>query len=289
MPPYRRVRISDENRADPITLVTDGASDPALVVTSGPSDPVRIVESGRSSPTRLVGGHSDYCDKILGYNPIAFWPLDEVVGGTALCMVNGAQSGTYQNVALYNTPGPDAPFYAPFFNGIDSLVDVLSAPLLSAFDGDEGTIMCWYKAFDASDWGVTRSALFIIIDADTTDYVTIQHPNVAGQFVVSRLANGGGVSNGEPNGWTPTDWQHVTMRYSKTGDSVIYYRNGVQPYGAGGDLNFWTGAGDHTARIGMNIFPGVAGPYWWHGWIQYVALWDSALAGADIADLATID
>lgn len=291
MPPRRRVRISDENRAIPVRIVTTGPSDPALAVTSGPSDPVRVVTSGRSDPLRMTYGHSPYCDKVGGYAPDVFWPLDETEGDVAYCLIDSAQDGTYYGPALGNSPGPDPDVDAPLFDGTDDYVDVLSAALLAVFNGDEGTLSLWYKAFNAAAWlDLGGHTQFMLADTVEANRISVQHPPLGTELLdCCRRANTVNIKcTGEPGAWNPTTWQHLAMTWSMTADELIYYRNGTQPFAAVGALQNWTGAGNHYANIGRYISAGVP-ESWWHGWIQYVALWDSVLPIGTIADLATID
>ncbi|GAI14148.1 unnamed protein product, partial [marine sediment metagenome] len=83
-----------------------------------------------------AGGVLAYDDKVLGMDPIAYWPLSETSGLVANCLVNPAQNGVYTGVTL-GQPGIGDGNTAPYFDGTNDYVDVLTAAFIAAYNGSE--------------------------------------------------------------------------------------------------------------------------------------------------------
>lgn len=228
-----------------------------------------------------------YSAKVLGYNPIAYWPLNETAGATAACLVNSAQNGTYMGVTLANVVGPDGTNYAPLFDGVNDFVNIYSATLAGIFNGAEGSAMIWSRVFNAGVW-----------TDGTVRYAGRWAVNASNQVLIYRIAtnnrlryqyNAGGTNKLINHDSTSTSWMNFIITWSKSSGvdgEVKAYFNGSQTGATQTALGVWAGALNlSTVIIGAaSTIP--ASP--WYGYLAHVAVWDRPLTATQIADLATV-
>ena len=243
------------------------------------------IESG------LLSGQT-YVQKVLSYGPIAYWPLWEAAGVTAECLVNSpAQDGTYTGVTLADTLGPDGVNYAPFFDGANDFVNVFSPVLQAAFNGalgSEGTLMAWWRVANVGVWtdGAHRYAVQFMEDWNL-NRISLNRHNVNNQFRFRYRPNGI-TEEVFRMGESSVAWIHTTITWSNSADEFIAYWSGVQEGAIQAGLVGWTdNIQNEYMGIGTYRTDG-GGSNLWHGWVDHVAIWDSALPPASIADLATV-
>jgi len=245
-------------------------------------------------PLSSMGGGAlgTYAGKMLGYGPIAYWPLWEKSGTTAVCLVNSAQNGTYRNdvgaqdVSLWPTGagiGDGNP--APYFNS-NYRVDVYSAAFNAAYNQPECTVCGWAKV-DAGVWtdGNARTTFFFYVDGNNTLHL-------------QRGANNINTFKEEANGTnkfvniTPgpsLEWWHWAITVSESADEIKVYLNGTQEGATVNGLGAWAGPLSNTNTIIGHISTTSATlTSNWLGYIAHVAVFDSPLAQPVIANLATV-
>lgn len=234
-----------------------------------------------------VGG-ATYIDKVLGYGPIAYWPLYETSGTTAACLVNAAQNGTY-NSDVSGWPVGDGVGdgnTAPLFDGSNDCVNVYSATLNANFDGQEGAFAGWMRAFNAGVWtdGAWRTtALFLV---DFSNYIQIHRTNANNQYQWWYNAGGVGDSITDVSAAGRTDWIHFAMTWSRSADELKAYFDGVQAGATQATLGIWAGNLSNTRCVlGANDL--VTNEVW-HGWLAHCAIWDTVLTQPQLLDLATV-
>lgn len=130
--------------------------------------PYRSIQPWRARQDGALGLIAEtYIQKVLGYNPIAYWPLTETSGTTAVCQVNAAQNGTYaRDVSVMGTGvGIGDGNTAPDFDGTNDFVNIYSVTFRNAFDGDIGTAQAWVFPDNWAD-GSVRNILTLAADAD---------------------------------------------------------------------------------------------------------------------------
>jgi len=117
-------------------------------------------------PVVLAGG--GYSDMVLGYSPIAYWPLWEASGAAAEDISGNGFDGAYTGVTL-GQDGIGDGNTCPLFDGTNDFLDFYSAGFSSAFNGELGTIAFWMKVFNAGVWedGISR-ILIKIGDGDAS-------------------------------------------------------------------------------------------------------------------------
>jgi len=228
-----------------------------------------------------VAGGDEYIEKVLGYGPIAYWPLNEVSGTTARCWVNPAQNGTYSSdVSTWPVgAGIGDGNTAPFFDGANDSVGVLTAALIAAFNGTTGTVAIWVKV-PAAAWvdGISRRS--INFEPDVNNYAYSRKNFNANQLrhVYAGNAVGGGVNTAHAE----IVWMPLAMTWN--GAAMQAYANGVAD-GAPVAINAWAVPLAVNAVIGARTTVPVEP---WHGYLAHCALWNRVLSLPEIQALATV-
>jgi len=239
-----------------------------------------IHRASRSHRRRLGG---TYNDLVLGTGPIAYWPQSETSGTAANCLVNPAQNGTYTGVALASDNTGPFGTPAPFYDGANDYLDVLSAALQAAWDagGAEWSIMTWWKVANAGVWtdGLDRKIYNLYMDADnnvtsgrTAANGTMQHRWEASTVVHTRVSSG----------LSLTGWNCSLATRSEGADELRWYRNGAW-LETDTVIGNWASAAPWSKFVigATSIVP--AQP--WHGWLGPVAFWPRALPLAEVENL----
>lgn len=223
-----------------------------------------------------------YDKKVLATNPLAYWPLNDLSGTTARCLVNPAQNGTYTGATLANAAGPDGKA-VPLFDGANDFVNIYSATLRDAFNAAEGSAMIWLKVFNVGVWtdGVARSSLHL--QADNQDQTYMHRPG--GNNTLRYVYEAGDVIElQDAAGQTSIGWINTLMTWSVADDEVIYYLQGATTGATDTALGTWVGnlAASKTL-IGASVTtPSLV----WYGWLAKAAVWTRALPQAQVTRLA---
>lgn len=234
----------------------------------------------------LLRGGKRYTDKVLGSNPIAYWPLNEKSGTVARCLVNPLQNGTYaRDVSVMTTgAGIGDGNTAPFFDGANDVVNMSNATFLAAFNAcrDLHTIMMWMRVANVGVWtdGTTRRTWQFVRDA--SEITTMERNSTNGRLRWHSTWGAGG-GNRDLDGLANTAWMHIVLSRSQVAGQAIPYYNGG-PLAAIATPNLSLGGVISAFWGAANAVPAAA----WHGWIQHCAVWNRALAPAEIAALYVV-
>jgi hypothetical protein len=233
-------------------------------------------------PVWEVGG---YDKKVMATNPIAYWPLSELSGSTARCLVNSAQNGTYTGVTLGQaiTDSNGVRFICPLFDGANDYADVYSATLNSAFNGDEGSLALWARVYNVGVWtDGTYRAMFMLSDNSNQNRVRPRRSTTDNRINGSYEA--GDVS--EDTKWNigpSVDWVPYGMSWSASGDIVRFYGNGVEQ-DTSSTLGTWV-QNFHQNKCCIGAATKTPTSVW-YGWVAKVAVWDSVKPPAHFVKLA---
>lgn len=238
----------------------------------------------------LLGGvaASTYIDKVMSYSPIAYWPLWEAVGATAVCQVNSpAQDGTYVGVTL-GQPGIGDGNTAPFFDGTNDYVDIYSVPFNAAFKGLEGTFAVWARVFNVGVWTDGANRFLGLIRTDANNEIQC-YKSVAANTLTWYFRAGTVLDNIVQGGYTDVDWFLYGLTWSRsagaTGEVRAYF-NGAQVGTTQTGLGNWVGALNPVqCLIGSYLGPPALA---WHGWLAHKFVLDYAASGPQMLDLATV-
>ena len=234
---------------------------------------------------RILGG--TYAERVLAYSPLIYFPLNELSGTNAanLGSLGASADGTYTGATLNNAPGPDGKDGAPLFDGTDDNVNIYTAALATAFDGDEGTLMLWQKVYSAAVWTDDTYRFGLILGYNTSNRIQLLKGNDAdsNELVASRRASN--TNKKASTAVTPTAWFHHAITWSTTADEQRNYYAGSQYGTTQTSLGSWTGTlADTWCYIGAYN----NGTLPWYGWLAHAALFDYPMTATQIADLAII-
>lgn len=228
----------------------------------------------------MGGGPLTYIQKVLGYDPIAYWPENETAGATIVDRVNVAQNGTYTGVALNDSTGPDGQPVGRW-DGANDYGNVFTTTFRDAFDGTEMTLMAWLQMFNVGVWtdGAARDVFNFDAGAGNRYRLSKVANNVV-QFQdrssVAKDINFAGL--------TDIDWMHFAVTRSETADQLIGYKDGAQVGVTVAALGNWT----FTLALCISGAFSLAPAFVANGWLAHLAVFNTALPPAAIADLATV-
>ncbi len=238
-----------------------------------------------------------YSERVLSYDPIAYWMLDEKQGSVAHCMVDSAQNGAYTGVTL-GQPGIGDGRTCPFFDGLTDFTNIYTVSFRDAFalyndptgllDESEGTVMIWAKVANVGAWtdGADRYLLNLYVDSANQIYLrkTSVNNHLYWHYEAGNIVKNQGIA-----GVTTIGWFALGITWSKsTGASgeVRYYYNGVQPHAVENTLGVWVGNLSATRTIigARDTTPA----YLWHGWLSHCVVWGYALTPAQMLSLSVV-
>jgi hypothetical protein len=236
-------------------------------------------------PVILAGG--GYSDKVLGYSPIAYWPLWEASGATAKDISGNGFDGAYTGVTL-GQEGIGDGSTCPLFDGTNDYVNIYSAGFAGALNGAEGTASMWVKVFNAGIWLDGNERYCIDIRVGANDWVNIYKAS-ANNRIFSVYRAGGVSETIQIDGLSSTGWFHISQTWSASAGAdgeFKTYIDGVQQGVTATSLGIWAGTphASWTAIGAQNITPTKP----WNGYIAHCAVFTSPLTSDQIADLASV-
>ena len=235
---------------------------------------------------------SSYVDKVLGTNPLVYFPLwDTAAGSVEDIGPNSWDGAGYIDVE----PDPAAPNNTPFLSGsvapywdgvtAGSRVNLYSAAFQAAFPGQEGTWMSWVRLKNAAvTWpdATARYYARFVVDADNRIELAKSNGVAQGRVGVAYWAGGVKFSTHLWNFATIgfADWFMVAMTWSLSGDYNKVYVNGQEIASRSG-LGTWAGV-----PLANTMYLGQGGASLWYGWQAHAAIWSRALPDTTMAYLA---
>ena len=237
--------------------------------------------------TQPFGGKTYYYKKVLSYGPIAYWPLWEPSGAVAQCLVNPAQNGTHSGVTL-GQQGIGDGRTCPYYDGANDHTNTYSVALDAAFNGAELSFVIWARVDAAAVWtdGIARLAIHFRVDADNRVYIGKDLVNNQLDFLYEA---GNVLERVQYNIGAPTSWLSLGITASASAGvdgEVRAYVNGTQVGATQTTLGVWAGALDAT-RVCIGAF-NTAPTLVWSGWLGHGAVFNRALAPAEMAALAVV-
>ncbi len=228
-----------------------------------------------------------YTKKVLGYGPIAYWPLYETSGVTAECLVNSAQDGTYaRDVSVMGTgDGIGDGGTAPVFDGTNDFVNVLTAAGQAALNTatTEGSAAIWFRVGSGAWTDGTFRAKCAFVDDNSNRY-TLYKSNANNTLYSLHYAGGTGETHSEA-GQSSLDWMHFLLTWSESADEVKYYLDG-NLLATDTTIGNWSGDGTWTNMLIGATSLAPASP--WLGGLAHCAIFPSALGQTAATNLATV-
>lgn len=242
--------------------------------------------SGLSGIDGLVGGDLTYANRVAATNPIAYWVQGEAAGLTAVDQIlSPQQDGTYTGVTL-GQPGIGDGNTCPLYDGANDYTDIHTATFQGRFNGAEGSMMVWARMSGAGVWvdGLNHYAMHLY--ADAANYVRIVK-DAANNRLRWYYGAGGVAESVTLNGVNTLDWMQLGITWSASADEVRAFYNGVQTGLTQTVLGVWAGnlVAGYTLVGAYRVLPLT---FVWNGYLAHAAVWDTAIAPAEFADLYTI-
>jgi hypothetical protein len=218
---------------------------------------------------------SDYSDRVLATNPIAFYRLNDTVLPTTVdSTTNGFDSVYLNSPVLASVVGPDG-VLVPSFNGTTHNINLSASGLLGTFDPTNFSINIWIKVNNWTD-GAFREVL--VIRRNASNQIRLRKLDTNNTFEVSYEA--GGINKVVTKaGLTSNDWIMVTLTVNTGADEMIVSFDGVAEPTVNG-LGVWAGVAS-SAYIGS--FLNVAN--WWTNSLALAAFWNIVLTPAQVTAL----
>jgi len=228
-------------------------------------------------------GSYQYTQKVIALAPIAYWPLADLSGSTAVDESGNGRNGTYSNVTL-GQPGIGDGRTGASFNGTTSYVDVSAAR--TAFNGNEGTLAGWIRITSVGVWTDATFREFVRFLADGSNIVLIDKSSTNNGVRFSRTGGGTNKVATDTSLAGTLGWFHVAMTWSKSADQQIHYINGVQVGATLTGLGTFSGTPAVTTSCLGNASTTTANVH--SGNLGQWALWATPLSAAQILALATV-
>lgn len=218
-----------------------------------------------------------YAYKVQGVGkPLAYWPLQEETGLVAYDWSGQSRNAAYSNVALKVVVAPGRTF-CPLFNAPTSHVNLYTASLAAAFDGQSFSFAVWCRVRNAGVWtdGVQRN--ICAFQADANNYINIRKPTTNNNLQI--LYNAGGTLISQALTMNLTTFFHVGLTVSKVNDRVITYINGVAQTPLTGLGTFAGSPASNSCVLGAATTTPTSV---WSGHLAHAAVYDFELpAGLD--------
>ncbi|MCK5430399.1 MAG: hypothetical protein KAI94_13050, partial [Anaerolineales bacterium] len=151
-----------------------------------------------------------------------------------------------------------------------------------------GSISLWAATPDANISGTTKMQL-IKLGVDNDNNLEIAFDTTAYRFVGSY--EGGGTTDSatgllyNKTDYGP-DWNHFGLTWTKAGDAMKFYINGLQQGSTQTGLDTWTGNMASTLMVlGSSV---TTGADLLTGYLARLGIWSVVLTADDMADLAVI-
>lgn len=228
-----------------------------------------VVLGGGSSPTYM-----DTVKTLFGAGLIQYFPMYETSGTVANDESIENNDGAYTAVTLANAVDFDNRLVPLFVPANSSRVNCYSAALNTDFNGQEGTVMIWFKARDASIWTDGAQRRFWYIAADADNFIEI-YKRTTNNSLLWQYKAGGTSKAATIDAFSPTGWTQLLMTWSLTSDAVKVYVNGVQQGATATGLGTW--AGNLASSSVVLSAPNTSGGHTWDGWLAHYALGKAAL------------
>ncbi len=226
-----------------------------------------------------------YTNKVVALAPIAYWPMAELSGTTALDASGNARNGAYTGVTL-NQAGIGDGRSSASFDATTSYNNVFGASLAAAFNGAEGSLSIWCKVSGAGVWtdGVTRRVMYFLVNS--SNRVGIFKPTTSNEIDCLYVAGGVSLGAGKTS-FSSVDWFHAGLTWSKAADQMIFYINGVAIVPVSSGLGVFVGSLSSTQTLLGALNTGATAQVW-SGLLAHGALFDRPLSAATVASLAVV-
>lgn len=218
--------------------------------------------------------------RILPGKLIAVWPLLDKSGAVARDFSGAGRNAAYTAPTL-GRAGHLSKYGAPQWIVANSTrVNIFSSSFANAFNGLEGTVSINFRVRAASVLSDGVARYVFVVAKDGSNQVNFQRDAAINNGYNMFYVAGGVVKTVALSGITSLNWNNIIITWSKSGDAVKIYLNGVQQGSTQTGLGTWVGAPTDT-----NCDLGHGGAFW-DGYIDWAAIWSAAMPAALVPYIA---
>ena len=205
-------------------------------------------------------------------NAVGYWQLNETVGSVVDDSSSQANDGSYTNVTLNNSTGPDSQPVG-YWDGTNSYANIYSSALNTDFNGAEGSVSLWFKAADEAMWSDARNYYLVNFTSDTGDFIFVRKQYNSTNIMFG-YRSGGTEKYYQANITNKTSWNNIAFTWSDSADQLKVYVNGTN-VDTKTTLGTWGGSLTTTQSVigSANTTPTTP----WKGNIAHVAVWNTPL------------
>lgn len=225
-----------------------------------------------------AGGYSNKLLSLFGSSLIDYSIMGETSGTVAVDSSPLASNGAYTGVTLGQAGIGDGRT-CPLFDGTSGFNNRFTAARATAFSALAGTKSIWARVADVGVWtdGAARVIWRSAVDANNQVYIVKPSTN----NLLQAFYIGGGVSKGVQLAVSTTEWFHIGVTWSISGDLLALYINAGAPNTAS-TMPTWSGTLATDLVGSFNTTP--VQP--WSGWLAHAAAATRAATAGEIAVLA---
>lgn len=209
------------------TGLTINASTGAITgipTASGAFSPTIRATNAAGYAEQAVAMTVSYASKVLFYEPIAYWQLDETSGITAEDSSGNNRDGTYYGVTLNATTSPTGGT-AGTWDGVNDYVDVFSTSLRDAMSLSQGSILFWLRI---DSWTAVNRGIIEIKGGANVNLITLYRRgssfNMSAEWIIN--SNFAGSSTNAIN--NSTDWHCGILTWDIAADRLKVYIDNVE-------------------------------------------------------------
>ena len=231
--------------------------------------------TGGTPPSPPEAVDSQYGQRAVATNSIAWWPLDDDVAATeARSVIIGIPDGVLAGDPTFGANGfnPDT---AVDLDGTGDKFDIYSSALATAFDGQNGSMSVY---LNHDDWSSGSESLAVTL-GNATNWIKVGKSD-DDAVLVRYNTDGGGITR--KTTYFQAGWIHLVLTWSLTADRLILYLDGAEQYAVNGVKAFTGGLASGYCYIGDEA---AADTSPWDGKLQHVLIWDRVLTAGEVATL----
>lgn len=227
-------------------------------------------------------GAPSYTDRIkalFGANLIAYWPMNELSGTTAIDVSGNGLNGAYTGVTL-GQPGIGDGNTCPLFDGVGDYNDIYSAGLNAPFDGTEGALLIWVAILNAAVLSDGDYHIIAEIRTDVNNRIEIYSNNTTITFSTTM----GGIDKDIAGTLSAanTVLKPFIINWSDTGNALSAWIGGAQVGATQTGIGTWVGdLASGRCRIGAE-----ATSLSWKGYLAHALLLNRPMTTTEIASVS---
>jgi hypothetical protein len=213
---------------------------------------------------------------ILSYNPIAYWPLNELSGLTAINYgsLGAAADGTYSGVTLNEINGPGGTRAGLW--GVNDGVNIQSVALRDSFSGNM-TILLFARVNNTGVWTDGLEHELWRATSNVPSRTIYLRKSTTNNNLGCRYDGGGALKAVNVNSYSFSDWFLVGYSYSLADNALKMYVNAAQSGSTQTGVLAWDGV------LTDNIIGayGVGFALSWYGYLAHTAIFPTVLTLAN--------